>query len=100
MRSFMALSFGLVLVAASAAYNRPAAGSLEAAAEMLGGGAPIRQSASVEGTLTSSIVALPGDREEYLMSDTRTAIDARDQRFMTNFGQQDAAGMASLYTAD
>ena len=34
------------------------------------------------------------------MSDTRTAIDAGNQSFMTNFGQQDAAGMASLYTAD
>ena len=36
--------------------------------------------------------------EEHLMSDTRTAIDAAIQSFITNFGQQDAAGMASLYT--
>ena len=33
------------------------------------------------------------------MSDTRAAIDAGNQNFMANFGQQDAAGMAGLYTA-
>ena len=37
--------------------------------------------------------------KEYLMSDVRTAIDASNQNFMANFGRQDAAGMASLYTA-
>ena len=34
------------------------------------------------------------------MSDTRMAIDAGNQSFMANFGRQDAAGMASIYTAD
>ena len=34
------------------------------------------------------------------MSDTRAAIDAGNQNFMATFGQQDAAGMASLYTAN
>ena len=33
-------------------------------------------------------------------SDTRAAIDAANQNFMTNFGKQDSAGMASLYTGD
>ncbi len=33
------------------------------------------------------------------MNDVRTAIDAGNQNFMANFGRQDAAGMASLYTA-
>ena len=33
------------------------------------------------------------------MSDTRAAIDAGNQNFMANFGRQDAAGMAGLYTA-
>ncbi len=34
------------------------------------------------------------------MSDVRTAIAAGNQSFMANFGRQDAAGMASLYTAN
>ena len=34
------------------------------------------------------------------MSDTRLAIDAGNQSFMANFGRQDAAGMARLYTAN
>ena len=34
------------------------------------------------------------------MSDTRAVIDAGNQNFMATFGQQDAAGMASLYTAN
>ena len=33
------------------------------------------------------------------MTDVRAAIDAANQNFMTNFAQQDAAGLASLYTA-
>ena len=33
------------------------------------------------------------------MSETRAAIDAGNRQFMTSFGRQDAAGMASLYTA-
>ena len=33
------------------------------------------------------------------MSDVRTAIDAGNQTLMANFGRQDVAGMASLYTA-
>ena len=33
------------------------------------------------------------------MSDVRAAIDAANQNFMTNFAQQDATGLASLYTA-
>jgi ketosteroid isomerase-like protein len=33
------------------------------------------------------------------MSDTRAAIDAGNQNFMANFGRQDAAAMAGLYTA-
>ena len=32
--------------------------------------------------------------------DTRTAIDVANQNFMTNFGNQDSAGMANLYTSD
>jgi ketosteroid isomerase-like protein len=34
------------------------------------------------------------------MSDIRTAIDACNHNFMTNFGQQDAAGLAGLYTSN
>ena len=34
------------------------------------------------------------------MSDTWAAIDAGNQNFMATFRQQDAAGMASLYTAN
>ena len=33
------------------------------------------------------------------MTDVRAAIDAANQNFMTNVVQQDAAGLASLYTA-
>ena len=33
------------------------------------------------------------------MSYTRAAIDAGNRNFMAHFGRQDAAGMASLYTA-
>ena len=31
-------------------------------------------------------------------ADTRAAIDAANQKFMAAFGQQDSAGIASLYT--
>ncbi len=34
------------------------------------------------------------------MSDTRAAIDASNQNFMATFGRQDAAELASLYTAN
>ena len=34
------------------------------------------------------------------MSDTRAAIDTGNQNFMATFGQQDAAGMARLFTAN
>ena len=34
------------------------------------------------------------------MSDMRAAIDAGNQNFMANFGRQDAAGMAGLYTTN